>query len=140
VQPVQQGWPGIVSAPTATPVTPNGVKIYPALGHTREGDSGTKTLRVPVRLNKASTQTVTVDFTTARFAPEYAAAAPEDYDATSGTLTFAPGVRTKYVPVTIKGETLREPDDKFLVVFSNARNAVLAGYGGLGVGVIENDD
>jgi hypothetical protein len=139
VQPIQQGWPGIVSAPT-TPVTPNGVKVSPGLGRTLEGDSGTKTLLVPVRLNKTSPQTVTVDYTTARFAPEFNAAAPQDYDATSGTVTFAPGQKTKYVSVTIKGETVVEPDDKFLVVFSNAHNATLAGYGGLGFGVIQNDD
>ena len=33
-----------------------------------------------------------------------------------------------------------EPDDKFLVVLSNPQNAVLGGFGGVGYGVIVNDD
>ena len=42
-----------------------------------------------VSLDQASNQTVTVDFATA----DGTAVAPGDYTSTSGTLTFAPGVR-----------------------------------------------
>jgi polysaccharide biosynthesis protein PslG len=144
VQPLHRGWPGVVSLPspevTVAPNTARPLSVYPVVGRRVEGDIDVRTLTVPVQLNKASLETVTVQYTTARWGPLYDAAVPEDYDARSGTVTFQPGQTVKNILVTVKGDTLREPDDKFLVVLSNPQNAVLGGFGGVGYGVIVNDD
>ena len=74
-----------------------------------EGNSGTKTLNVPVTLSQASVQTVTVQYTTAN----WTATAGSDYVAKTGTLTFSPGQTTKSIPITINGDTVREPGELF---------------------------
>jgi hypothetical protein len=140
VQPSFYGWPGIVSA-ASNAVTANVPAVYPTTGTVSEGDRGITTLQVPVYLTKASAQTVTVDYTTATVLPLYAAAVPNDYDTSSGTLTFAPGETVKHIAVTVKGDTHLEPGgDQFLVAVSNPRNANVGGFGGLGVGRILDDD
>jgi hypothetical protein len=61
-----------------------------------------------------------------------------DYTAASGTLTFADGIATRTISVTINGDTVAEPTETFVVNLSNAANAVLANAQGLGT--ITNDD
>jgi hypothetical protein len=140
VRALHNGTPGVMSVPSNA-VTPSVPSVYPTVGSVVEGNSGTRTLNVPVVLSKASTQTVTVNFTTATWAPGYAAAMPQDYDAASGTITFAPGETVKTVAVVVKGDTVQEPGgDKFLVILSNATNANVGGFGGVGVGNIVDDD
>ena len=58
-------------------------------------------LAFPVSLSGPSSQPVTVRFATA----DGAARAPDDYVATSGTLTFNPGETTKPIAVLVKGGT-----------------------------------
>jgi hypothetical protein len=144
VQPFHRGWPGVVSLPsgavTVAPSTGGPATLFATTGRVAEGDSGSRTLLVPVHLSTPSAQTVTVQYTTARYAPNYDAASPEDYFAESGTLTFPAGRTTKNVAVTVIGDTVPEPNDQFLVVLSNAQNARIGGYGGVGVGVIVDDD
>jgi hypothetical protein len=140
VQPLQQGWPGVMSGASATPITPNAVTVYPATGRALERNSGVHTLLVPVRLDRASSKTVTVHYGTMTDPPDFAAAVPQDYDATSGTLSFAPGETQKNIGVTIKGETVREPTESFLVMLWDARNANIGGFGGMAIGQIINDD
>jgi polysaccharide biosynthesis protein PslG len=141
VQPIHRGtWPGITSPASSTAVRPSGTTVYVTVGNIGEGDSGTRTLLVPVRLTRPSSQTVTVKYQTARLAPHWNAAVPTDYNAAAGTLTFAPGQTKKNIGITIKGDTAREPNDGILVVLSNATGARIGGFGGAGVGVIWNDD
>ena len=52
-----------------------------------EGDDGMGHLHLTVTLSKASTETITVHYSTA----DGTAKAGSDYSATSGTVTFAPG-------------------------------------------------
>ena len=59
-----------------------------------EGNSGTANAMFTVSLSTASGQTVTVNYATA----DGTAAAPGDYTAASGTLTFAPGARPRRSP------------------------------------------
>jgi hypothetical protein len=76
------------------------------LGVVAEGDAGSVTVEVPVRLSAPSGATVTVDWATA------ATVDPEpgtDFDADSGTLTFAPGDTEETITLTIHGDTLDEP-------------------------------
>jgi hypothetical protein len=100
-----------------------------------EGDAGTSTANFTVTLNPASSQQVSVQYATANGT----ATAGSDYQATSGTLTFAPNETTKTVSVTINGDTLVEPDETFLVNLSNPSAGTNLGDQ-QGVGTIQNDD
>jgi hypothetical protein len=93
-----------------------------------EGNSGTKTLSFPVTLSPAAPQPVSVRFATA----DGSARAPDDYSATSGTLSFAAGETAKTVAVTVKGDTLNEVDESFSVVLSSPANATLGKAQALG--------
>jgi hypothetical protein len=77
---------------------------------------------------------VTVDFATSNGT----ATAGSDYTAASGTLSFAPGETSKTITVLVKGDTLSEADETFVVDLSNASNAALADDHA--VGAIRNDD
>ena len=74
-----------------------------------EGDSGTTPLTFAVTLSGPSAQPVTVRYATA----DGSARAPDDYAASSGTLTFNPGETAKPVAVAVKGDTVNETDETF---------------------------
>ena len=98
-----------------------------------EGNVGTQYASVPVTLSAPSAQTVTVNFRTA----DGTAKVGSDYDAVSGTLTFAPGQMSKSVLVPVRGDTLAEPDETFSVKLRDAKNAKIAD--GTGVVTIRDD-
>ncbi len=140
VEPLQNGVPGVPSVPSNA-VTPGVPTLLPTSGSVIEGNSGTRTLNIPVYLSKPSAQTVTVHYTTFNVAPNYIAAVPQDYYAASGTLTFAPGVTKQNIPVTVVGDRVKEVNgDSFLVALSDATNANIGGIAGIGVGHIIDDD
>ena len=87
-----------------------------------EGDSGSATGWFPVYLSAASTQTVTVNYSTS----PGTATAGVDYASGTGTLTFVPGDTVEYIPVTIYGDTAYEPNDYFYLNLSSATNATIA--------------
>ena len=64
----------------------------------------------------------------------------DDYLTASGTVTFAPGETVAYVSVYLVGDTTLEVDEFVLVAFSNAVNATVGGFLGLGGTYITNDD
>jgi len=64
---------------------------------------------------------VSVDFSTA----DGSAVAGVDYMATNGTLTFAPGVTTQTVSVTVIGDLTDEANENFFLNLSNAVNVTL---------------
>ena len=67
------------------------------------------------------------------------ATAPADYTATSGTLTFAPGIDdADRHACPSSGDALLEPNETFTVTLSGPVNATLATA--TGVGTIVNDD
>jgi Calx-beta domain len=99
-----------------------------------EGDSGTTTAAFTVSLSGASSQTITVDYATG----DGTAHAPGDYLSKSGTLTFAPGVVSQPVSVSVVGDTAVELEETFVVNLSGATNAVIVR--GQGVGTILDDD
>lgn len=88
-----------------------------------------------VTLSAPSTQTVTVDYVTI---DGTATVADGDYQAITGTITFAPGQTSQTVTVTIVGDNTVEPDETFTVQLSNATGATLADASA--DGVILNDD
>ncbi|MFM7128076.1 MAG: Calx-beta domain-containing protein, partial [bacterium] len=112
--------------------------VTPSLSSTSlsivEGQSGTKNLTYTVNLSSASASTVTVQYATS----DITATAGSDYLATSGTLSFAPGVTSMQIPVVINGDTDVENDESFKLSFSNPIGATL---GTTSVtGLITNDD
>ncbi len=86
-----------------------------------EGNTGTSNANFTVALSKATTNTVTVGYSTANGT----AIAGDDYTATTGTLTFAPGVTTQTIAVKVTGDTTVEPDETFTVTLTNPTNATL---------------
>ena len=85
-----------------------------------EGNSGASNAVVTFSLSAATGRTVTANFNT----QNNTAISPSDYTATSGNLTFAPGVTTQTVSIPIIGDTLNENNEIFFVVLSNATNAI----------------
>ena len=75
-----------------------------------------------VTLSAAYDQAVTVNYATH---DGTATVADNDYVATSGTLTFAPGQTTKTFTVTIKGDKKKEADESFYVLLSGASSNAL---------------
>jgi len=88
-----------------------------------------------VKLSAASTSIITVKYATANST----AIAPGDYTATTGTLTFSPGQISKTVTVNVKGDTVAEPNEKFLVNLSSVTGQATI-LDAQGVGTIINDD
>ena len=100
-----------------------------------EGDSGTVDAVFTVSLTEATTQTITVDWSTA----DDSAVAVADYDEATGTLTFEPGEATsRQVTVAVHGDVVDELDETFLVELSNAGGAPILDE--LGVGTVTDDD
>lgn len=99
-----------------------------------EGNAGSSVATFNVVLSPVSSQTVTVNYTTAN----NSASAGTDYVATNGTLTFAPGQTSKAISVTINGDTTLESDESFFVNLSGPVNATIGDD--QGVGTIVNDD
>jgi len=97
--------------------------------HVTETSEGTLTATFTVTLSAASGLPVTVDFTT----QDGTATAGADYDATTGTLTFAPGETSKSVVVRVLDDNVFEPfDETFRVQLANATNATIADESGTG--------
>jgi hypothetical protein len=76
---------------------------------------------------------VTVNFATA----DGTAKTGEDYDAKSGTLTFAPGETSKTITVVVKGDWKAEAGETFSVNLSGVLGALL--LDGLGLGTFLDD-
>ena len=92
-----------------------------------EGDAGTKILRFDVTLSASSTETVTVQYATQADGTANTATAGGDYEATNGTLTFAPGETSKPIEVVIRGDYTPENNETFALILSNPSNAKLPG-------------
>ncbi|MBI2823693.1 MAG: hypothetical protein HYX69_03260 [Planctomycetia bacterium] len=90
-----------------------------------EGNTGTTPLVFTVTLDRPSGQTVTVNFATAEGGGANPATEGTDYDANSGTLTFAAGETSKTITVNARGDTTDEPDETFLVKLSAATHATI---------------
>ncbi len=99
-----------------------------------EGNTGTRPATFTVTLSAAYGQPVTVNYSTS----DASAAANGDYQATSGTLTFAPGETSQAITVLVKGDRVGEANETFLVNLSGATNATIVD--GQGVGTIVDDE
>ena len=86
-----------------------------------EGNSGTTPMNFAVTLTAANSKPVTVSYATA----DGSARSPDDYVATSGSLTFNPGETAKNVTVLVKGDTINETDETFSLNLSSPSNAAI---------------
>jgi chitinase len=85
-------------------------------------------------LSAPSSDTITVTYATA----DGSATSGSDYQARSGTLTFAPGETNKSITVLVSGDRLPEPNETFVVNLSAPTNATIVD--GQGVGTIVDDE
>jgi len=119
------------SSPAPTPSLP---KISIDDMSRAEGNTGTTAFNFTITLDHASSQNVSVTYTTA----EGFARVNTDFVQATQIVTFPPNELQKTIAVNVVGDDLKEGDDDFKVLLSAAVNGVI--YKGTGVGVIENDD
>ncbi|BBY66234.1 hypothetical protein MHEL_44770 [Mycolicibacterium helvum] len=99
-----------------------------------EGNSGANDAAFTVTLSKSSTKPVTVSYTTA----DGSATAGQDYRASAGTVTFAPGSVSQVITINVLGDATVELDETFTVVLSNPSGATIGRA--TATGTITNDD
>jgi hypothetical protein len=110
-----RSWGEIRIVDDDAPAPGAGISISPAW--TDEGDGTPRSLTFQVTMSAASADTVTVDFRTG----DGSALNGSDYQATTGTLRFEPGVLAQTLPVPILGDAFPEADETFTVTLSNVQ-------------------
>jgi hypothetical protein len=88
---------------------------------TTEGNTGTKTVAVTVTLSAPKSTPVTVAYATGGGT----ATAGTDYVSASGTVSFAPGVTSQTINITIRGDRAKEANETFQVTLSNPIGATI---------------
>ncbi|QDU49298.1 glycosyl hydrolase family 8 [Gimesia panareensis] len=101
-----------------------------------EGDSNSVLATLTISLSEAATQPVTVNYQTSNGT----ATAGEDYEASSGQVSFAVGETSKTISVRIYGDTQVEADEQFYVTLSSPIGAVLDAGTATATNTITNDD
>ena len=119
---------------TPTPSSPVVVPLASINDVTQAEGAGNTAFIFTVTLNAVPTQTVTVDFTVA----DGTAQAGSDFVAAAGTVTFAAGVTSQTITVTVTGDANPEDDERFLV--NLIASATVALQDGQGIGTVLNDD
>ncbi|MBP6808106.1 MAG: hypothetical protein KA125_07425 [Chromatiaceae bacterium] len=99
-----------------------------------DGNSGLKTFNFAVSLSGLSGGSVKVNYTTANGTAQ----AGGDYLASYGTLTFTPGEAQKTIGIRVKGDTLKEGHETFLINLAAPTGTRL--LDSQGQGTITNDD
>jgi probable HAF family extracellular repeat protein len=102
-----------------------------------EGNSGTTYFVFTVSLSSAFNQPVSVHYSTSD-GTATSSGKSKDYQAASGTLTFAAGETTKTIRIAVYGDQKKEANETFFVNLSGAVNASI--LDGQGLGTILNDD
>ena len=90
--------------------------------------------RFTITLSSPSTQAVTVEYATANGT----AAQGSDFDAATGTITFAPGETTKHLDVHVREDATSEIDETFFITFCNPAGATLETA--TATAIVEDDD
>ncbi len=115
-------------------IWPNSPQLRVGGASVTEGNTGVVEAVFTVTLENGPDQPVTVRYATA----DGGATAGSDYQAASGTLTFAPGETSKMVTVLVNGDRLAEPNETFVINLSSATNATIGN--GQGAGTIVDDE
>jgi hypothetical protein len=114
------------AAPTSPTLSVNDVTVA-------EGDTGAIAV-FTVTLSEARNFSVTAQYITSNGT----ASAGSDYEAVSGTVTFAPGQTSRTITVPVVGDDAPEPNETFFVNLSNATGGAIADA--QGQGTITDDD
>jgi outer membrane protein assembly factor BamB len=93
------------------------------------------TLVVTVTLSGPSPQTITLDYATL---DGTATVGSGDYEARSGTLTFAPGETSQTITIPLLDDGIAESAEAFQIVFSNPVNAALPAPSSLLVTLVDS--
>jgi hypothetical protein len=101
-----------------------------------EGNGGRRLISFTISLSAATTETVTVRWSTANGS----AIAGRDYIPASGVATFRPGQRTATANVWVIGDWVREGNETFFVSLSSPSKATLLPTARTATGAIFNDD
>ena len=86
------------------------------------GSESTTSVNIPVSLSTASGQTVTVGYAVTG---DTATGGGVDYTLANGTLTFAPGVTSQNISITVVNDTADEDDETIEVTLASPSNAAL---------------
>jgi hypothetical protein len=86
------------------------------------GSEGDPTIDIPVELFGSVDHPVTVDYATS----DGTALAGQDYEATTGTVTFAPGQTTRSVSVAVLADRKTESNEDFTLTLSNVNGGASA--------------
>jgi len=82
---------------------------------------------------------VSIDYVVDTLAGD-SATSPTDFLATAGTLTFADGVTSQQIPITLVDDTVFEGTETFSVVLSNPQNGAVLGTRSLAkISIIDNE-
>jgi PKD repeat protein len=100
-----------------------------------EGNTGTVDASFTLTLSPATAQTVTVNYSTF----DSTATAGDDFVPLSGQLSIAPGDTSILLTVQVKGDTVIEGNENFILNLSNASSNAMINKG-QGLGTITNDD
>jgi hypothetical protein len=90
-----------------------------------EGNAGTKSAAVTVTVSEPHSNSVSVDYRTANGT----AIAGSDYNAASGTLSFAKNETSKTILIPVIGDRIAESDEWFNVNLQNAKGGAKIAYG-----------
>jgi chitinase len=101
---------------------------------TAEGNVDETHMRFVLTLSKASTQTITVAYSTL----DVTGTGGTDYEVLSGVVTFAPGETRQTIHAHIYGDTVVEATETYKVVLSSPTNATIAD--GEAIITIQDDD
>ena len=122
---------GVESLEAAVPVVGDPVahSFGRNAGSSNSGEGTDEAGVFTVRLSRAASHAVTVDWSTADGSHAWVGTPPAtagaDYTASSGTITFAPGERFKSVQGPILDDAVDEGMEYFLLRFSNPDGAAL---------------
>ena len=103
-------------------------------GSVVEGNTGTKALTFTITLSSPSDVPVSVSYGTVNGS----AVAGKDYQAKTGTVTFAPGQTSKTVSVLVKGDRVAEYDEDFSLNLTSATGALISNGWGYGT-ILDNE-
>jgi len=128
------GYHAFLLTPTTGNPPPPSLNISIADAAIAEGRNGTRALAFAVTLSAASSQAVTLTYSTANGT----ALGGIDYGARAGTLTFNAGETTKTISVNVNGDKQKESNEYFYVQLTSNTSGTLTDY--QGKGTILNDD
>ena len=129
------------TTPGGTGGTPSGIPLSPLPGNVTmsftaeryEASEDDEAMAFVVELSTESSQEAVVEYATATGT----ARASEDYEATSGTLTFPAGTTRRTIRVPIIDDDLDEPAEVFTIRLSNSNATITTGTA---TGVIADND